>query len=267
MLGSLARTGLPVLAWAGVIFAFSAVPDLGTGLGGWDLVLRKIAHTAEYAILGALLVRATGRTGVAFALGVLYAVSDEIHQTFVAGRHGSPLDVAIDAVGVAWASRCGSPFGHGASRDHHGPLAIELEALGDTRPLWSAWLESVRSVLAIEPSSLPEDRGAAADALDEAGAGNWRTLLERFAEDHAPAYLRRDAPTSAALQSLASSGIAMGVFTDAPEPSHGSPWHSSARRAGCRVVESGTGALDRVVAALGPATVVVRTRNDLLRRP
>jgi VanZ family protein len=84
-----------------VIFAFSAVPDLGTGLGGWDLVLRKLAHATEYAILGALLVRATGRPGLALGLGVLYAVSDEIHQVFVPGRHGAPLDVAIDAVGVA----------------------------------------------------------------------------------------------------------------------------------------------------------------------
>ena len=101
MSGSLVRLWLPVVAWAAVIFAFSSVPDLGTGLGGWDLVLRKIAHAAEYAVLGALLVRATGRTGLAFALGTLYAISDEVHQTFVAGRHGSPLDVAIDAVGVA----------------------------------------------------------------------------------------------------------------------------------------------------------------------
>jgi VanZ family protein len=77
------------------------VPDLGTGLGGWDLVLRKLAHATEYAVLGALLVRATGRTGLAIALGTLYAVSDEIHQTFVPGRMGSPVDVAIDAIGVA----------------------------------------------------------------------------------------------------------------------------------------------------------------------
>ena len=101
MRGSIVRNWLPVVAWAGLIFAFSSVPDLGTGLGGWDLVLRKIAHAAEFALLGALLVRATGRARVAFALGVLYAVSDEIHQTFVTGRHGAPLDVAIDAVGVA----------------------------------------------------------------------------------------------------------------------------------------------------------------------
>jgi VanZ family protein len=99
--GSFVRNWLPVVAWAALIFAFSAVPDLGTGLGTWDFVLRKLAHTTEYAILGALLVRATGRIGTAFALGVLYAISDEFHQVFVPGRHGAPLDVAIDAVGVA----------------------------------------------------------------------------------------------------------------------------------------------------------------------
>jgi VanZ family protein len=99
--GPFVRNWLPVLVWAGIIFAFSSVPDLGTGLGGWDLVLRKIAHTAEYAILGALLARATSRPVLAFALGTLYAVSDEVHQSFVPGRLGSPLDVAIDAVGVA----------------------------------------------------------------------------------------------------------------------------------------------------------------------
>jgi VanZ family protein len=99
--GSFVRTWLPVLVWAAVIFAFSSVPDLGTGLGGWDLVLRKIAHAAEYAILGALLLRATGNPRLAFAIGVVYAISDEVHQLFVPGRMGSPIDVAIDAVGVA----------------------------------------------------------------------------------------------------------------------------------------------------------------------
>ena len=95
------RAWLPVLVWAAVIFAFSSVPSLGTGLGGWDLVLRKLAHAAEYAVLGGLLVRALGRPLPAFALGVLYAASDEVHQHFVSGRVGSPLDVLIDSVGVA----------------------------------------------------------------------------------------------------------------------------------------------------------------------
>ena len=101
MPGSFVRTWLPVVAWAAMIFTLSSVPDLGTGLGGWDLVLRKLAHAAEFAVLGALLARATGRGGLALAIGVLYAVSDEVHQAFVPGRLGSPLDVAIDAVGVA----------------------------------------------------------------------------------------------------------------------------------------------------------------------
>jgi VanZ family protein len=98
--GSFLRLWLPVVAWAALIFALSSVPDLGTGLGGWDTALRKLAHTGEYAVLGLLLHRATGRAGLASALGVLYAVSDEIHQSFVPGRMGSPVDVGIDAVGV-----------------------------------------------------------------------------------------------------------------------------------------------------------------------
>lgn len=91
----------PVLVWAAVIFAFSSVPDLGTGLGTWDLVLRKLAHAAEFAVLGALLQRALGSARAAVLLGIAYAVSDELHQVFVPGRLGSPVDVAIDAVGVA----------------------------------------------------------------------------------------------------------------------------------------------------------------------
>ena len=98
---SFLRSWLPVLTWAALIFALSSVPDLGTGLGGWDFALRKLAHAAEFAVLGALLARAIARNGLAFALGTLYALTDELHQVFVPGRLGSPLDVAIDALGVA----------------------------------------------------------------------------------------------------------------------------------------------------------------------
>ena len=91
---------LLVIAWMAVVFAFSSVPSLGTDLGTWDLVLRKLAHTAEYAVLAILLLRASGRPSLAIALATLYAVSDELHQTFVDGRHGSPVDVLIDAAGA-----------------------------------------------------------------------------------------------------------------------------------------------------------------------
>ncbi len=92
---------LPVVFWAGVIFTFSSIPGLGTGLGTGDLVLRKLAHFAEYAILAVLLYRAVGRAPAALALASLYAATDEVHQLFVAGRHASPLDWLIDSAGAA----------------------------------------------------------------------------------------------------------------------------------------------------------------------
>jgi VanZ family protein len=92
---------LPVLIWAAVIFTFSSIPSLSTGLGTWDTILRKEAHLTEYAVLGGLLYRALGREALALAVGIAYAATDELHQYFVRGRHASPVDVAIDAVGIA----------------------------------------------------------------------------------------------------------------------------------------------------------------------
>jgi VanZ family protein len=89
-----------VVAWAALIFLLSAIPSLNSGLGTWDTVLRKAAHVTEYAVLGVLLWRALGAELPALAAAVGYAISDEIHQTFVRGRHGSPVDVAIDTAGV-----------------------------------------------------------------------------------------------------------------------------------------------------------------------
>ncbi len=91
---------LPVIVWAAVIFTFSSIPSLSTGLGTWDLILRKGAHMTEYAILGLLLLRAIGRELPALAVGIGYAVTDEFHQHFVRGRHASPIDVLIDTVGL-----------------------------------------------------------------------------------------------------------------------------------------------------------------------
>jgi VanZ family protein len=96
----LVSTWAPVVLWAGLIFGLSSVPSLGTGLGTWDLVLRKLAHFCEYAVLGFLLFRALGREPLAAVLGVAYAGSDELHQHFVRGRHAAFRDAAIDAAGV-----------------------------------------------------------------------------------------------------------------------------------------------------------------------
>ena len=94
------RLWAPVVVWAGVIFALSSIPSLSTGLGVWDTVLRKCTHAAEYAILGALLYRALGTAVPSLLAGVDYAATDEVHQHFVRGRHASPVDVAVDALGL-----------------------------------------------------------------------------------------------------------------------------------------------------------------------
>jgi len=91
---------LPIVLWAAVIFALSSIPSLNSGLGIWDLILRKLAHAAEYALLAALLLRALARPWLAFLFALAYAASDELHQHFVRGRTGTPRDVAIDAAGA-----------------------------------------------------------------------------------------------------------------------------------------------------------------------
>jgi len=100
----------PALAVMALIFGLSAQPDLSSGLGAWDTLLRKLAHVTIYAVLWLTVARATQwrQPLLATVIALLYAISDEVHQSFVAGRHGTPVDVAIDAVGIglailAWA--------------------------------------------------------------------------------------------------------------------------------------------------------------------
>jgi phosphoglycolate phosphatase-like HAD superfamily hydrolase len=141
-------------------------------------------------------------------------------------------------------------------------VAIDLDgALGDTRPLWRDWVEDVsrRARLEVE---LPEDRGAAAEVLDEA-LPNWRDLLERFAEDRAPVYLRPDAGAAAALRRLSADGTRVGVFTDAPEPlARVALAHLGASRR-VEALETGSGALERLLERLGPDALVVRSAGEL----
>ena len=102
--------GLPVLAWAGLIFAFSAQPDLRFVEDEFlDFVVRKVGHAGVFGILALLAWRALGLTTVwrqprtpvvALGLTVGYAITDELHQGLVAGRYPSPVDVGIDIVGA-----------------------------------------------------------------------------------------------------------------------------------------------------------------------
>jgi VanZ family protein len=109
----LQRAGLwlPPLLLMGLIFFFSAQPSLDSGLGWIDTVGRKLVHFGEYALLCFLWWRLlrTGLPGgraalVALLISSLYAATDELHQSFVDGRHGTSVDWAIDTAGAAAAA-------------------------------------------------------------------------------------------------------------------------------------------------------------------
>ena len=93
----------PPLALMGLIFFLSAQEQLATDLGTLDLILRKLAHMTEYALLFLLWLRALGHAPAAAAIAFAYACTDEFHQTFVDGRNGTPVDVLIDSAGIALA--------------------------------------------------------------------------------------------------------------------------------------------------------------------
>jgi phosphoglycolate phosphatase-like HAD superfamily hydrolase len=144
-------------------------------------------------------------------------------------------------------------------------VAIDLDgALGDTGKLWRDWLESVSGIFGLDVEALPRDRGEAAAELDRRGAGNWRTLLERFGEERAPVYLRRDPSVSAALRALSASRRQLGVFTDAPEALARVALEQLGAARHVTVLETGSGALDRLLEVLGAGTIVVRDRPELI---
>jgi VanZ family protein len=102
---------LPPLALMALIFALSAQSSLEVGLGTFELVGRKLVHFGEYALLCLLWWRPL-RTGmpdrraalVAFLIASVYAATDELHQSFVDGRNGTPVDWLIDSAGAAAAA-------------------------------------------------------------------------------------------------------------------------------------------------------------------
>jgi phosphoglycolate phosphatase-like HAD superfamily hydrolase len=151
-------------------------------------------------------------------------------------------------------------------------VAVDLDALGDTRQLWRDFLsDSARrfaSISPLDPATLPEDRAVAAEELDrwaEAGVGDWRVALERFAEDRAPVYLRPSAEASAALRALTAAGARIGVYTDAPEPlARIALAHLGAERR-IEALETGIGARERLLARLGSDAEVAATREELAK--
>jgi VanZ family protein len=99
-------------AWMCLIFYFSSIP--GDELGPDTLIINLIKKSGHFIIFGVLaalyLSTLKGRkllveTGsflfmLSLFLTLLYAVSDEYHQSFTPGRHSSGYDVIIDTCGA-----------------------------------------------------------------------------------------------------------------------------------------------------------------------
>jgi phosphoglycolate phosphatase-like HAD superfamily hydrolase len=131
-------------------------------------------------------------------------------------------------------------------------VAVDLSALGDVEPLWHDWLDDAARRFRVDVSSLDEQ------------LPNWRQLLERFAEERAPVYFRRDAAVTDALRRLHAAGVRIGVFAEAPEELARIALSHLGADGRVDVVETGPDAHERLLAELGEGTIVVRTRNELV---
>jgi VanZ family protein len=105
----------PVVAWCGLIFWLSSIPNLRVSENSQlDELLRSTAHAGEYTVLFMLVYRALIRNKLstwqlktsllALGLTISYALSDELHQQFVPTRSGNWLDITIDSFGalIGW---------------------------------------------------------------------------------------------------------------------------------------------------------------------
>jgi phosphoglycolate phosphatase-like HAD superfamily hydrolase len=132
-------------------------------------------------------------------------------------------------------------------------VAVDLAALGDVEPLWRDWLDDAARRFRVDVSALDEQ------------LPNWRPLLERFAEERAPVYLRRDAEVTDVLRQLHATGVRIGVYAGAPAELARIALSHLGANGRVDLVEAGDGARERLLAALGYDAVVVRTRAELIR--
>ncbi len=100
----------PAIVWMLLIFFVSAQSQLPSPETRWvDFVFEKSAHSFEFAVLGALLLRALAAdepphwrvVGLAVLLAWSYALSDEFHQRYVPGRSADWLDILFDWLGAS----------------------------------------------------------------------------------------------------------------------------------------------------------------------
>jgi phosphoglycolate phosphatase-like HAD superfamily hydrolase len=131
-------------------------------------------------------------------------------------------------------------------------VAVDLAALGDVEPLWRDWLDDAARRFRVDVAALDEQ------------LPNWRQLLERFAEERAPVYFRRDAEVTRSLRELGAAGARIGVYSSAPEELTRVALAHLGADGRVDTVETGAGARERLVASLGTDVTVVENRAQLV---
>jgi VanZ family protein len=109
---------LPAIFIMGLIFFFSSLPSTRIPYyGAFDIILKKGGHALGYGLLSLSYYYALPgslsrfyRWIIAFIMAILFALSDEYHQSFVQGRDSSIGDVAIDGLGAAVALFLGAGY-------------------------------------------------------------------------------------------------------------------------------------------------------------
>jgi len=131
-------------------------------------------------------------------------------------------------------------------------VAVDLAALGDVEPLWDDWLDDAARRFRVDTNALDEQ------------LPNWPQLLERFAEERAPVYFRRDSEVTGTLRRLNTAGVRVGVFTERPEALTRVALSHLGADGRVDLVETGEGARERLLAQLGDDTVVAQTHAELV---
>ncbi len=107
------RAFVPAIAWASLIFVLSSQPTLpGFESNAFDFILKKFAHMFVYAVLYLLTARGvemitTPKTNknlqifLPLLIVLIYAISDEFHQSLVPGRYPTWRDIGYDILGAS----------------------------------------------------------------------------------------------------------------------------------------------------------------------
>lgn len=103
----IAQRYLPALILMAVIFGLSSIPsEEMPSFGFWDRLIKKGGHALGYGLLALAWWHALAwrkdRWPIALIATLIYAMSDEWHQSFVPGRHPSLIDAWIIDGGGAW---------------------------------------------------------------------------------------------------------------------------------------------------------------------